>query len=307
MEEGAGMKETEISFVIPAYNEGGAIKTTIKSVLDLCSGQEWGRGAEVIVVDDGSTDKTADEAAEAGARVVRHPQNMGYGRALKSGIAAATHDTIVICDADNTYPLDAIPDLLNLYNKGYDMVVGARTGKHYEESFLKKRLRSVLRFLVEYASGRVIEDINSGLRVFSKKSAMPYFPRLCDTFSFTTSLTLAYTMTAKSVGYLPIDYHQRHGKSKVRLLRDALRTLQFITEAIMYYNPLKLFILFSVVLVCLSLAGFLSSLLFHLFTGYILGIGSLLLSILMFGLGLLSVLLKQIMHSFDQTRTTKNY
>jgi hypothetical protein len=132
--------------------------------------------------------------------------------------------------------------------------------------------------------------------VFSKETILPYFSRLCDTFSFTTSLTLAYMMTGKFVAYTPINYYKRVEKTKVRLLRDALRTMQFIVEAIVYYNPLKIFILFSGVLILLSVFGFLSAICFSILAGYILGLSSFLLAILMFGIGLLAVLLKQIMH-----------
>jgi hypothetical protein len=103
-------------------------------------------------------------------------------------------------------------------------------------------------------------------------------------------------MTGKFVAYTPINYYKRVEKTKVRLLRDALRTMQFIVEAIIYYNPLKIFILFAGVLILLSLFGFLTAFCFSILAGYILGLSSFLLAILMFGIGLLAVLLKQIMH-----------
>ena len=181
--------------------------------------------------------------------MVRHPHNVGYGRSLKNGIAAAQYDMIAICDADGTYPAAAIPELVRLHREGFDMAVGRRQGPHYRESMLKMPMRALLRFLVEWTAGRHIPDINSGLRVFSRAAVMQYFAHLCDTFSFTTSLTLAYMMTGRFVAYAPIDYFERAGRSKVRLFRDALRTLQYIVEAILYYNPLKLFLLFS--LICL--------------------------------------------------------
>jgi polyisoprenyl-phosphate glycosyltransferase len=284
-----------ISVIIPAYDEESAIGDTVRNVLSILSNSSY-QPIEVIVVDDGSTDNTLSEAEMAGARVIRHPHNIGYGRSLKDGIKAAKYDTIVINDADGTYPIETIPNLICEYQKGFDMVVGSRQGKHYDESFIKKCLRFVLQAIVEFTSGRKIPDINSGLRVFSKESILPYFSRLCDTFSFTTSLTLAYMMTGKFVFYIPITYHERIGKTKVRLLHDALRTMQFIVEAIIYYNPLKIFMLFSGTLILFSIFGVLVTVCFKILAGYILGIGSFLLAILMFGIGLLSVLLKQIMH-----------
>ena len=198
-------------------------------------------------------------------------------------------------DADGSYPIGEIPKIVRQYQTGFDMVVGERHGKHYDGSLMKKALRLVLQALVEFTSGRKIPDINSGLRVFSKKTVLPYFPRLCDSYSFTTSLSLTYMMTGKFVAHTPIDCCKRVGKTKVRLFRDALRTMQFIVEAIMFYNPIKIFILFSGILILFSIFGFFLSYFFLIMAGYILGISSFLMAILMFGMGLLSVLLKQIM------------
>lgn len=284
-----------ISVIVPAHNEEGSIGNTVRNILLTIKQSEF-QPSEVIVVDDGSTDNTLKEAEMAGAKVIKHPHNVGYGRSLKDGIKASSYDTIVISDADATYPIEEIPNIIRQYQAGFDMVVGARRGKHYDESLMKKCLRFVLQALVEFTSGRKIPDINSGLRVFSKKTIVPYFSRLCETFSFTTSLTLAYMMTGKFVTYMPITYHKRVGKTKVRLFRDALRTMQFIVEAIMFYNPLKIFILFSCMLMLLSILGFLTAFYFRILAGYIIGLSSFLMAILMFGIGLLSVQLKQIMH-----------
>ena len=283
-----------ISIVIPAYNEENSIAATVAACLKLLS-EVGNPESEVVVVDDGSSDNTFIIAKEAGAVTIKHPHNIGYGRSLKDGIAVAKNDTIVITDADGTYPLNRIPDLINEYSLGFNMVVGARTGKHYDESFFKKINRKILKRLVEFTAGRKIPDINSGLRIFSRKEIMPYFKSLCDTFSFTTSVTLAYMMTGRFVKYMPIDYHKRVGKTKVRLMRDALRTLQYIVEAILYYNPLKIFILFSGALITLSVFLFLLSAFLHLNSAFYLGVGCILLSIVMFGLGLIAVQLKQML------------
>jgi glycosyltransferase involved in cell wall biosynthesis len=283
-----------VSVVIPAYNEENGIGLTVRSIRDVF--RRAGFGAyEIVVVDDGSSDMTAHHAHEAGARVVTHPHNVGYGRSLKDGIAAARHDTIVITDADGTYPVERIPDLLQQYTRGFDMAVGQRTGEHYKESAIKAPLRSILKYLVEFTAGRRIPDINSGLRVFRRDTVLPYFQHLCDTFSFTTSLTLAYMMTGKFVAYLPMDYHSRIGKTKVRLFRESLRTLQYIVQAIIYYNPLKIFLIMSAL--CLLFAAFtlVVAMIFQITSAFILSVGSILVAILVFALGLLADLLKQIM------------
>ncbi len=281
-----------LSIVIPAYNEEGAITETVRTAAAVCA--EAGiEPFEVVVVDDGSTDSTARRAEEAGARVLRHPHNMGYGFSLKSGIRAAEYDAVVISDADGTYPVEEIPRLFEEFGKGFDMVVGARTGEHYRESMFKMPLRFILRMLSEFAVGGKIPDINSGLRIFSKKGAAPYFNHLCNTFSFTTSITLAYMLTGKFVQYLPIPYRPRVGQSKVRLFRDSLRTLQFIVQTILFYNPIKLFLV-----VCLLTLGMGAlSLLVFFFLGPVgalyLGVACLLTALIIFSLGLLTEMLRQ--------------
>lgn len=290
-----------ITIVIPAYNEENAIIDTISEIRQVLDEKNSETGAgilqyEIIIVNDGSSDSTRDKAEVAGVKVINHPHNIGYGRSLKDGIQNARFDTIVITDADRTYPSEEIPHLLKEYQKGFDMVVGARTGKHYRESLLKSPLRSILKFLVEFTAGRKVPDVNSGLRIFSKGTIIPYLNHLCDTFSFTTSLTLAYMMTGRFVKYIEIPYEKREGKSKVKLFRDSLRTLQYILQAINYYNPIKLFILFSAVCVFFAMIGFLMSALFGLNSGFYLGIGGLLVALLVVCFGLIADLLKQIMN-----------
>lgn len=286
-----------ISVVIPAYNEENAIIDTIQEINDVFKTMNLSSDLyEIIIVNDGSTDQTRAKAESMGARVINHPHNVGYGRSLKDGIVQAKFDTIVITDADRTYPFQMVPEIYELYKQGFDMVVGARTGSHYRESLLKAPLRHVLKFLVEFTAGRKVPDVNSGLRIFSRQTIMTYLNHLCDTFSFTTSMTLAYMMTGRFVKYTPIPYEKREGKSKVRLFRDSLRTLQYILQAINYYNPIKIFILFSLTCIFLSAIGFCISIIFGLQIGYLLGVGGLLVSLIVMCFGLTADLLKQIMN-----------
>lgn len=286
-----------ISVVIPAYNEENAIADTIQEIRNVFKNMSLDLSLyEIIIVNDGSTDQTPVRAEATGARVINHPHNVGYGRSLKDGILNAKFDAIVITDADRTYPFEMVPELFAEYKKGFDMVVGARTGDHYRESWLKSPLRHILKFLVEFTAGRKVPDVNSGLRIFSKQTITNYLQHLCDTFSFTTSMTLAYMMTGRFVKYIPIPYEKREGKSKVRLFRDSLRTLQYILQAINYYNPIKIFILFSFICIFFSFIGFLMSAIFGLHSGFLLGIGGLLVSLIVMCFGLIADLLKQIMN-----------
>jgi len=156
-------------------------------------------------------------------------------------------------------------------------------------------LRSLLKCLVEFTTGKRVPDVNSGFRLFDRRTAMRFDRHLCDTFSFTTSLTMAYQMNGLFTQYLPIPYRTRVEETKVRLLRDSLGTLQYITQAAVYYNPLKLFILLAVGCFGIAIVGFLGSAVLGLRSGFLVGVGATVLSVQVVVLGFLAVLLKQIM------------
>ncbi len=283
-----------ISIIIPAYNEEPVIGRTIGEIRAALTASAL-PVFEIIVVDDGSSDGTAAIAEAEGTRVLRHPHNVGYGRSLKDGIAAASYDVIAIIDADGTYPANEIPRLVSLLDKGFDMVVGARTGAHYRGSAMKGPLRALLTFLVEFTVGRRVPDVNSGLRVFRRAAVVTYFPQLCETFSFTTSVTLAYMLTGRFVEHVPIEYRARVGTTKVRMLRDSLRTLQYIVQGIVYYNPVKMFLLIAAAAIAV---GVVSAAVFAA-TGQpgawtLLAI-SVLAALVIFALGLVGDLLRQIL------------
>jgi glycosyltransferase involved in cell wall biosynthesis len=291
-----------LSVVIPAFDEEDAIGQTVRAVKETLAASDIAP-FEIIVVDDGSADRTWEIASAEGARVVRHLQNLGYGRSLKDGIEDARYGAIAITDADGTYPIKDIPRLFAIYQTGYHMVVGSRTGEHYRESAFKSPLRWILQHLVEYTASRRIPDINSGLRIFSREHATIYFQRLCDTFSFTTSLTLAFIMNGLLVVYVPIEYYKRVGKTKVRLLSDSLRTLQYIAEAAVYYNPLRIFMLLGMLLLAGSviLIGF--NVFLHTAGLFYIAIGCVMMSIQTFATGLIAALLKQILQQQQQHST----
>ena len=265
-----------VSVVLPALNEEGAIGPVLRSIRQ--QGPSW----EIIVVDDGSTDRTAAIAQEAGAIVIRHALTLGAGRSVKDGIDHAAHETIVMMDADATYPAESIPVLVAKLQEGYDLVVGMRRGKEYWGSPAKMVARTVFRLIAEFATGKLIPDINSGMRAFRKSSIREYFPHLCEGFSLPTTMTLAYFFTGRQVAYMPIPYHKRIGRSKVKIIRDSLRTLQYITESIAYFNPLKLFLMIALfVLFIAALAGWWLMNLALFFIG-------LFVAVLIFALGLLA-------------------
>lgn len=232
-----------VTVVIPACNEEAAIRQTIDEVRGVLSAH--GIPHEVIVVDDGSSDQTGAIARAAGVTVITHPACGGYGRSLKDGIAAARYDLIAITDADGTYPNARLADLVSAVADGkFDMAVGARTGVHYRGTLFKAPARRAFLWLSEYATGTTIDDINSGLRVFRRSFALDYMHSISNGFSFTTTITLAAMLNGHFVKYIPIEYYARVGRTThVRYWRDTLRSLQIIVESILYYNPLKLFLL----------------------------------------------------------------
>lgn len=234
---------TELSVLVPAYNEAASILQTVSSIHACLS--DAGITHEILVINDGSQDNTSELAAQAGATVIDHPANAGYGHSLKTGLYHARYEWCAIIDADGTYPAGKLKEFVD-YIPHFDMVVGARLGQHYWGSASKRLGRLLLGSLVAYITGRHVPDINSGMRLFRKSIALAHIRRISSGFSFTTTLTLAMLMESHFVKYIPIEYYKRAGKSKVRILPDSLRMLQILSIATLYYNPLKLFLPISV-------------------------------------------------------------
>ncbi len=232
------ISNVEVTIIIPTYNEENAIANQIKEVHSVMEQSDW--IYEVIVVNDGSTDGTAEQVETQKARLLNLPQNRGYGAALKAGIREAHSEYFVIIDADGTYPCDAIPELLGKAHE-YDMVVGARTGKNVNIPLIRKPAKWFLNFLANYLSGTHIPDLNSGLRVLKKSLVERYFNILPSGFSFTTTITLAMSCNDYQVCYHPIDYYKRVGKSKIRPIH-AYYFLLLIIRTIVFFNPLKIFL-----------------------------------------------------------------
>jgi len=233
-----------VSVIIPAYNEAGAVGDTVKRVKRAFA--ETDHEYEIIVVDDGSSDRTAAEAEEAGAVVLRHPRNIGYGNAIMTGVGQASLDLIALTDADGTYPVDELPSMVDeLEDSGVDMLVGARRGRHYRGQPMKAVARLFFKFLAEFTTGTKIPDINSGLRVFRRALVERYSPVLCGGFSFTTTITVIAILTHHFVAYRPVSYFKRLGSSKVHYFRDTLRAAQILTMTILIFNPIKLYILLA--------------------------------------------------------------
>ncbi|MCX7625701.1 MAG: glycosyltransferase family 2 protein [Candidatus Sumerlaeaceae bacterium] len=231
-----------VTVIVPAHNESQAIERVVRDIYGvLVTPERPAAKVEVLVVDDGSTDDTARQAEMAGARVVRHEENLGYGAALKTGIRAASHEIILTTDGDGTYPAAAMPRLLEEL-ACCDMAVGARTGTDVHIPWERRPAKWLLTRLAVYLSQKPIPDLNSGLRAFRRQDVLPYL-RLCPSgFSFSTTITLAFLCNDRQVRYVAIDYHPRVGKSKLRPLRDTKNILLTIVRSIIFFNPLRVFV-----------------------------------------------------------------
>jgi glycosyltransferase involved in cell wall biosynthesis len=250
------MTHQTVSIIVPIYNERETAEKVLREVRQHTSEIS---GREIIAVDDGSTDGLSQEALAGLADVViTHSQNSGYGAAIKSGLRRSRGETIVIIDADDTYPAEEIPRLVERLD-GADLVVGARTGASVHVPILRQPAKWLLVKLANYLSQRKIPDLNSGLRVFRKAAAEPFLHLCPNGFSFTTTLTLAFMSGDLRVDYVPINYRQRKGRSKIRPLRDTHGIALTIVRSILYFNPLRVCIPLSAILAVLAIAVLLFS------------------------------------------------
>ncbi len=224
-----------VSIVIPAYNEQEGLPRVLENL------RAWrARGAEVIVVDDGSTDHTARVAAEHGARVLRHRSNRGYGAALKSGIRAAEHEIVVLFDADGQFDAQDIEKIVDALSDN-DMVVGVRPQGAGSPN-IRKPGKWLLGKTANYLAHTNIPDLNCGFRALRVETAKRFLNLLPNGFSFTTTLTLAMFKDGYNVAYLPITVHPRTtGASRVRVA-DGFNTLLLIIRIIALFDPLQVFL-----------------------------------------------------------------
>lgn len=273
-----------VSILIPAFNEESGIGDVIDSIRQLMESHKI--PGEILIIDDGSTDTTAQVVTARDVRLIQHELNRGYGASLKTGIRSAKHDLLLITDADGTYPVEAIPELLRLMNDG-DMVVGARTGEHVKIPLLRRPAKWILQKLANYLAQEKIPDLNSGLRVFRRELAERFFSLFPDGFSFTITITMAALTSHYRVKFMPINYYRRKGKSAIRPARDFLGFLSLIVRMTVYFNPLRVFLPASLILFGIGLIKAMIDFFLHNYFG----VGSaiaLLTSVQILGLGLLA-------------------
>jgi polyisoprenyl-phosphate glycosyltransferase len=235
-----------VSVIIPCRNEEQSVQLTVKSVTNVLDPLDI--EYEIIVVDDSSTDKTREEALAAGARVLVHSINMGYGNSIMDGMKIARYSVIAIMDADGTYPVSILPAMIEEASR-HDMVIGSRVWTGDNTSILGKFLRKALYYVILYFSNVKARDYNSGFRVFHKLDILDYRSILCPSFSFTTSLTLLCLLMMRSVHFMDIEYSQRIGTSKVSHIQDAIRTFSYVFILTSLFQPYRM----SLIIIMLGL------------------------------------------------------
>ena len=235
----------QISIVLPAKNESAAIGNTIAEIKQLQLIHE------IIVVNDGSTDNTAQVAESAGAKVVTHPYSKGNGAAIKTGARVAMGEVIIFMDADGQHDPQDIPRLLEKVNQGYDLVVGARQ-KGSQASVGRGIANKLYNNLATYMTEHPVEDLTSGFRAVKADKFRDFLYLLPNGFSYPTTSTMAFFRAGYSVSYVPIHASKRIGKSHIQPIKDGVRFFLIIFKIATLFSPLKMFLPIAVVLFLLG-------------------------------------------------------
>lgn len=238
----------QITVIVPVFNEEKAIGGVIGGLLENLPRDQW----DIIVVDDGSTDESARKIAEfKEIHLLSHNKNRGYGAALKTGIKNAETPLVAFFDADGQHKIEDLIRLSEIMDEN-DMVVGKRDRDSHKD-WIRFPGKWILSKVANFLVGEKIPDINSGLRIIKTEEIKRILPILPNTFSFSTTSTLAFTYLGFSVFYHPISTRKRIGVSNVRQIRDGTNTIMLMLKLIMLFNPFRVFGPLSVLLVSLGL------------------------------------------------------
>ena len=226
----------DVTILIPAYNEAEALGPTLESLKPYAAHYR-----EVLVVDDGSTDNTAEVARAHGARVVVHPVNRGYGAALKTGSEQAHTRYVLMFDADGQHPAEAIPDFTRDAGQ-YDIALGMRV-RGSDAALARRPGKWILKVVADKLAGQKIPDLNCGMRLVDRALLLQYRAILPEGFSLSTTMTIASLKDRYRVQWVPLKTEARAGRpSNVRIFQDGFNTLLLILRVIMLFDPLKIFL-----------------------------------------------------------------
>ena len=251
---------SQVTIVIPAKNEAAGLRLVLPLIRDAMP------SAEILVVDDGSTDETAQVAHSHGALVHSHPVSMGNGAAIKSGARVARGDILVFMDADGQHKPDDIPRLLQKLSGGFDMVVGARS--HGSQAGVHRAIaNAIYNRLASWMVGRPVLDLTSGFRAVEARKFRQFLYLLPNGFSYPTTITMSFFRAGYAVAYEPIIAPPRIGKSHIGILRDGIRFFLIIFKVGTLYSPLKLFVPISAAFFLTGVGYYIYTFLsFHRFT-----------------------------------------
>jgi len=224
----------KISIIVPARNEAASLRSLLPEIVVQMP------DAELIVVNDGSTDDTAEICRQCGVRLVTQPYAMGNGAAIKAGTRVAQGEILLFMDADGQHQPQDIPRLLEKLSQGYDMVVGAR-GKGSQAGMHRAIANGFYNKLASWMVGQNVADLTSGLRAVKANKFRKFLYMLPNGFSYPTTITMSFFRAGYAVGYVPIHTPKRIGNSHMRIVRDGVRFLLIIFKIGSLYSPLKLF------------------------------------------------------------------
>jgi len=246
------MKNISVSVIIPAYNESHTIGPLVEKIRFLYP------DFEVLVVDDGSMDSTARTAALTGAKVCRHPYNIGNGASIKTGIRNATGEILVFMDGDGQHDPQDIGKMLRNF-PDYDMVVGERTAKDQATVF-RFFGNQMFNRLASYVAKFYVRDLTSGFRAIKSDIAKKYLYLLPNTYSYPTTLTLCVLRSGRSLKYVPVHVRKRRsGKSNIGIFKDGVRFFMIIIKICTLYSPFRIFL-------PVSLVTFMAGMVYYLYT-----------------------------------------
>ena len=270
----------KLSIIIPACNEAAALRKILPLLLDRHP------AAEIIIVNDGSSDATAEACHDFPVTVIEHPYQKGNGAAIKTGARAATGDIYVFMDADGQHRPEEIHKLLDKINDNYDMAIGARDFNSHA-SLARGLANGFYNWLAGKVTGCQIDDLTSGFRAVKSDRFREFINILPNGFSYPTTITIAFFRAGYSVGFTPVRVASRTGKSHIKLLRDGVKFLLIIFRVAVLYSPLKIFFPVSVVLFSSGLGYYLYT---YLSQGRFTNMGILLFlsSVFIFLVGLIS-------------------
>jgi glycosyltransferase involved in cell wall biosynthesis len=260
--------------VIPAYNEEEGLGGLFDRIQELGLFDHF----EFILVDDGSTDSTADVGRRYPVRVVRHGVNKGYGASLKTGIRKASCPLVITMDSDGQHDPSSLSQIADMLGE-YDMVIGERSATSYQVSS-RKSGKWLIRKTGEMLVDQKLPDYNSGLRGFHRELIFKLLHLMPNGFSFSTTSTLAFLKEGYTIGTFPIEVSQRVGRaSTVKFIRDGSKTFLLLFRIIMLFNPLKVFFPASVII---GLGGLLWGSYGYLFFGRFSNMGMVMITLGMF-------------------------